>query len=75
MITIKSTQYTKFDVDFCTDVLLNGLSYSCPAFGNEKVYGANYCNSCSHKLACTELKSAYHYMLSKKVAVRSSLPI
>lgn len=67
MITIKSTQYTKFDTSFCADVLYNGLCQTCAMFGNEKMFAEDYCSNCKRKLACTELKSAYHHMLSKKL--------
>ena len=69
MITIKSTKYTKFDIDFCTNVLYNGLCSTCVIFSNYSMFDQDICENCKHKLACTELQSAYHHMLSKKLRV------
>lgn len=67
MITIKSTKYSKSDTAFCIDVLHYGLHQCCVYFGNEKVLGDHYCDNCKCKLACTELKSAYHHMQAKRL--------
>ena len=73
MITIKSTKYSKYDIGFCTDVLYNGLRQSCVFYDDEKrVFDNDFCSNCHCKLACTELKSAYHHILSKKLRAEAA---
>lgn len=66
MITIKSTAYTKEEVLFAVNVLHDGLQVNCAEFFEEHtVPDEQRCIGCPNKISCTELQSAYLYMLSK----------
>lgn len=65
MITIKSTAYTKEDVIFTINVLGNGLSNLCVNQAVGLVNKDLECVDCNHRISCSDLQSAYYYMLAK----------
>ena len=65
MITIKSTAYTKEDVIFTINVLSEGLCNLCVNKAVGIVNKDLECVECHHRIACSDLQSAYYYMLAK----------
>lgn len=65
MITIKSTGYKKDDAIFVADVINRGLCGHCEQYSSYYDPQDMNCEGCSHKTACADLQSAYHYMLAK----------
>ena len=67
MITIKSKSYSYDDALFLSNVVDRGLCGCCVHYS---LYFDSYdaaCESCTHKTACADLQSAYHYMLAKSL--------
>lgn len=65
MITIKSTSYHKDDATFVADVLDRGLCGCCEKYSSYYDPQDIACEGCTHKIACADLQSAYHYMITK----------
>ena len=65
MITIKSKAYTKDDAIFVADVINRGICGFCEKYSSYYDPQDIACESCTHKTACADLQSAYHYMLAK----------
>ena len=67
MITIKSKSYNKDDSIFLSNVIDRGLCGCCEHYS---VYFDTYdaaCETCTHKTACADLKSAYYFMIAKSI--------
>ena len=67
MITIKSTAYKKDDAIFVADVINRGLCGHCEQYSSYYDPQDMNCEGCTHKTACADLQSAYHYMLAKAI--------
>ena len=67
MITIKSKAYTKDDAIFVADVINIGICRFCKKYSSYYDPQDIVCEGCTHKTACADLQSAYHYMLAKSL--------
>lgn len=65
MITIKSTKYNVHDAMFVADVLDRGLCGCCEKYSSYYNPHDIICDGCVNKTACSDLQSAYHYMIAK----------
>lgn len=65
MITIKSSAYTKDDAIFVADVINRGLCGHCEQYSSYYDPQDMNCEGCTHKTACADLQSVYHYMIAK----------
>lgn len=65
MITIKSTSYRKDDAMFVPDVIDRGLCGCCEKYSSYYDPHEILCEGCTHKTACADLQSGYHYMIAK----------
>lgn len=71
MITIKSTSYRKEDVIFVTGVIDRGLCGCCEKYSTYHDKNKIDCERCVNKTACTDLQSAYHYMIAKMLRMEA----
>lgn len=67
MITIKSTSYRTDDAVFVANVLDRGLCGCCEKYSSYYNPDDIACEGCTHKTACVDLQSAYHYMIGKSL--------
>lgn len=69
MITIKSAKYSADDAIFVTDVISRGLCSHCEKYSSFYDFKDINCEGCTHKIACSDLRSAYYFMLAKSLRV------
>ena len=69
MITIKTAKYSADDAIFVASVINRGLCGHCEKYSSFYDFKDINCEGCTHKTACSDLRSAYYFMLAKSLRV------